>query len=63
MPNSLFSPSTSIASAIANEFNEAGGYKKSALMELGLLLCYHNYGIDFIKINDYKMQQNKREIR
>ncbi len=25
LPNSLFSPSTSIASAIANEFNEAGG--------------------------------------
>ncbi|MCK3657721.1 phosphate ABC transporter permease subunit PstC [Pasteurellaceae bacterium Pebbles2] len=38
LPNSLFSPSTSIASAIANEFNEAGGLQKSALMELGLVL-------------------------
>ncbi|PVX32396.1 phosphate ABC transporter membrane protein 1 (PhoT family) [Pasteurella langaaensis DSM 22999] len=38
LPTSLFSPSTSIASAIANEFNEAGGLQKSALMELGLLL-------------------------
>jgi len=38
LPDSLFSPSTSIASAIANEFNEAGGLQKSALMELGLLL-------------------------
>ncbi|EJS89814.1 hypothetical protein AAUPMB_04587, partial [Pasteurella multocida subsp. multocida str. Anand1_buffalo] len=33
-----FSPSTSIASAIANEFNEASGLQKSALMELGLIL-------------------------
>ena len=38
LPESLFSPSTSIASAIANEFNEAGGLQKAALMELGLIL-------------------------
>ncbi|MDG2963020.1 phosphate ABC transporter permease subunit PstC [Exercitatus varius] len=38
LPSSLFSPSTSIASAIANEFNEAGGLQKSSLIELGLLL-------------------------
>lgn len=38
LPESMFSPSTSIASAIANEFNEAGGLQKSALMELGLIL-------------------------
>ncbi|MGX2957618.1 phosphate ABC transporter permease subunit PstC [Ursidibacter arcticus] len=38
LPDSIFSPSTSIASAIANEFNEAGGLQKSALMELGLIL-------------------------
>ncbi|HDR1062371.1 phosphate ABC transporter permease subunit PstC [Pasteurella multocida] len=38
LPESLFSPSTSIASAIANEFNEASGFQKSALMELGLIL-------------------------
>lgn len=38
LPESIFSPSTSIASAIANEFNEAGGLQKSALMELGLIL-------------------------
>ncbi|MGC7559463.1 phosphate ABC transporter permease subunit PstC [Pasteurella sp. PK-2025] len=37
-PESLFSPSTSIASSIANEFNEASGLQKSALMELGLIL-------------------------
>lgn len=37
-PNSLFSPSVSIASAIANEFNEASGLQKSALIELGLVL-------------------------
>ncbi|MCW9710506.1 phosphate ABC transporter permease subunit PstC [Avibacterium sp. 21-586] len=38
LPNSIFSPSTSIASAIANEFNEASGLQKSSLMELGLIL-------------------------
>ena len=38
MPSSLFSPGNSIASALANEFNEAGGLQKSALIELGLIL-------------------------
>ena len=38
LPTSIFSPSNSIASALANEFNEAGGLQKSALLELGLIL-------------------------
>lgn len=38
MPNSIFAPSNSIASAIANEFNEASGMQLSALIELGLIL-------------------------
>jgi len=38
LPHSLFAPSSSIASALANEFNEAGGLQKSALLELGLIL-------------------------
>ncbi|HLS17594.1 MAG TPA: phosphate ABC transporter permease subunit PstC [Paenalcaligenes sp.] len=38
LPASLFSPSNSIASALANEFNEAGGLQKAALLELGLIL-------------------------
>lgn len=38
LPQSIFSPSNSIASALANEFNEAGGLQKSALLELGLIL-------------------------
>lgn len=38
LPQSVFSPSNSIASALANEFNEAGGMQKSALLELGLIL-------------------------
>lgn len=37
-PSSLFDPANSIASAIANEFNEADGLQKSALIELGLIL-------------------------
>ena len=38
LPSSIFAPSNSIASALANEFNEAGGLQKSALLELGLIL-------------------------
>lgn len=38
LPESIFSPSNSIASALANEFNEAGGMQKAALLELGLIL-------------------------
>lgn len=38
LPTSIFSPSNSIASALANEFNEAGGMQKAALLELGLIL-------------------------
>jgi phosphate transport system permease protein len=38
LPQSVFSPSNSIASALANEFNEAGGMQKAALLELGLIL-------------------------
>ncbi len=38
LPDSIFAPANSIASAIANEFNEAGGLQKSALIELGLIL-------------------------
>ena len=38
LPSSIFSPSNSIASALANEFNEAGGIQKAALLELGLIL-------------------------
>jgi phosphate transport system permease protein len=35
---SIFSPGNSIASALANEFNEAAGLQKSSLLELGLVL-------------------------
>lgn len=38
IPDSIFAPGNSIASALANEFNEAGGMQKSALIELGLIL-------------------------
>ncbi len=38
LPDSIFAPSNSIASALANEFNEAGGIQKAALLELGLIL-------------------------
>jgi len=38
LPESIFSPAHSMASALANEFNEASGMQKSALIELGLIL-------------------------
>jgi phosphate transport system permease protein len=38
MPSSLFSPGTSIASTLANEFGEAADFHISALFALGFLL-------------------------
>jgi len=38
LSGSLFAPGNSIASALANQFNEAAGLQRSALLELGLLL-------------------------
>ena len=38
MPTSLFSPGTSIASVLANEFGEAEGLHFSTLFALGFLL-------------------------
>lgn len=38
MPNSLFSPGTSIASTLANEFGEAADFHLSTLFALGFLL-------------------------
>jgi phosphate transport system permease protein len=38
MPSSLFSPGSSIASMLANEFGEATDFHLSALFALGLLL-------------------------
>lgn len=38
LPESVYDSATSIASAIANGFNEAYGIQKSALIELGLIL-------------------------
>jgi phosphate transport system permease protein len=38
MPTSLFSPGTSIASTLANEFGEAADFHMSSLFALGFLL-------------------------
>jgi phosphate transport system permease protein len=38
MPTSLFSPGTSIASTLANEFGEAADFTLSTLFALGFLL-------------------------
>jgi phosphate transport system permease protein len=38
LPTSLFSPGTSIASTLANEFGEAADFHMSSLFALGFLL-------------------------
>jgi len=38
LSGSLFAPGNSIASALANQFNEAAGMQRAALLELGLIL-------------------------
>jgi phosphate transport system permease protein len=51
IPNSLFSPSQTLSSIIANEFNEASGeFQLSALIGLGLILFMLTLSINVIAI-------------
>lgn len=60
LPNSIFAPSNSIASALANEFNEAGGMQKAALLELGLILfLITTVVLAFSKILLYQLAKNE----
>jgi len=45
MPTSLFSPGTSIASVLANEFGEAADFHMSSLFALGFLLFLITFGV------------------
>jgi phosphate transport system permease protein len=45
LPGSLFAPGTSIASTLANEFGEATGLHRSALLALGLLLFVITFAV------------------
>ena len=57
MPSSLFSPGTSIASVLANEFGEAEGLHFSTLFALGFLL----FVITFIVLAAAKAMINRAE--
>ena len=57
MPTSLFSPGTSIASVLANEFGEAEGLHFSTLFALGLLL----FVITFVVLATAKAMINRAE--
>lgn len=57
MPTSLFSPGTSIASLLANEFGEAEGLHFSTLFALGFLL----FVITFIVLTLAKLMINRAE--
>lgn len=48
IPSSLFATGNTIASVIANEFNEAAGIKMSALIELGFVLMTITFVVNFI---------------
>lgn len=48
IPTSLFDTGNTIASVIANEFNEADGVKLSALIELGFVLMVITFIVNFI---------------
>jgi phosphate transport system permease protein len=48
LPTSLFSPGTSIASVLANEFGEAGGLHFNTLFALGFLLFCITFVVLFI---------------
>jgi len=57
MPTSLFSPGTSIASTLANEFGEAADFHISALFALGFLL----FVITFVVLALAKLMINRAE--
>jgi len=57
MPSSLFSPGTSIASVLANEFGEAEGLHFSTLFALGFLL----FAITFVVLAAAKAMINRAE--
>jgi phosphate transport system permease protein len=57
LPTSLFSPGTSIASVLANEFGEAEGFHFSTLFALGFLL----FVITFIVLASAKAMINRAE--
>jgi len=57
MPSSLFSPGTSIASVLANEFGEAEGFHFSTLFALGFLL----FAITFVVLAAAKAMINRAE--
>jgi phosphate transport system permease protein len=57
MPSSLFSPGTSIASVLANEFGEAEGFHFSTLFALGFLL----FVITFVVLAAAKAMINRAE--
>ncbi len=57
MPTSLFSPGTSIASVLANEFGEAEGLHFSTLFALGFLL----FAITFVVLAAAKAMINRAE--
>ena len=57
MPTSLFSPGTSIASTLANEFGEAADFHMSSLFALGFLL----FVITFVVLAMAKIMINRAE--
>ena len=57
MPTSLFSPGTSIASTLANEFGEAADFHLSTLFALGFLL----FVITFLVLSAAKIQMLRAE--
>jgi len=57
LPNSLFSPGTSIASTLANEFGEATDFHVSALFALGFLL----FVITFVVLAIAKIMLSRSE--
>jgi phosphate transport system permease protein len=57
MPTSLFSPGTSIASTLANEFGEAADFHMSSLFALGFLL----FVITFLVLALAKIMINRAE--
>jgi phosphate transport system permease protein len=50
IPPSIFAPAYTLASVIANEFNESSGLHQAALIELGLILMIVTLGVNVLAV-------------
>jgi len=63
VPNNIFAPAYTMASVIANQFNEATGLQRSALLEVALILLVITFIINIAaRLLVWKVTNGKRVV-